>query len=546
MPPAVHATGALGRGRRAFEARDWPDAHAALVEADAAAPLGPADLELLAAAAYLVGREDESLRALERAHQAWADAGDLRAAARTAIWLCIHLTLRREAGSASGWLSRATRLLEREPGDCVERGWVLMPEVLRHGAAGDWQAAHNLAAEAEGIAQRFGDADLLAFAFLDEGRALAEMGRFDDGLRLLDEAMVAVTTGELSPIVTGLVYCSVIESCQLAHDIRRAREWTTALAAWCDEQPGLVPFTSTCLIHRAEILQHQGEWDGALGEAALAGRRFAERGWPWAAAEATYRIAEIHRLQGGFAQAEEAYREAGRGGCEPQPGLSLLRLARGEPDAAAAGIRRALAEAAAGTARARLLPAAVEILLATGDTPGARSACDELAALAEGDDGGLLAAHVAGARGALELAEDDARCALVSLRRAWRIWQELDAPYEAARVRELVAEACRSLGDDEAASIELDAARETFRLLGAVPDLARAEPRGERRDTHGLTPREVEVLRLLAAGHSNKVIATHLVLSERTVERHVSNILAKLGASSRAGATAYAYEHGLI
>ncbi len=545
MPPAVHATGALGRGRNAFEAQDWAVAHAALMEADTTSPLGPDDLELLATSAYLVGCEDELLRALERAHQARADAGEVRAAARTAIWLCIHLTIRREAGSASGWLSRATRHLEREPGDCVERGWALMPAVMRHGAAGEWQAACDLATAAGEIAHRFDDPDLLAFALMDKGRALAELGRLDEGLGLLDEAMVAATAGELSPIATGLVYCSVIESCQLAHDIRRAREWTTALTAWCDEQPGLVPFTGTCLIHRAEILQHQGEWGGALDEAALAGRRFAERGWPWAAAEATYRMAEIYRLQGGFAQAEKAYREAGRGGYEPQPGLSLLRLASGDPDAAAAGIRRALAEAADGSARARLLPAAVEIRLATGDMAGARSACDELDTLAEGDDG-LLAAHSAGSRGAIGLAGDDTRPALVSLRRASRIWQDLDAPYEAARTRALVADACRRLGDDEAADLELEAARESFRRLGAAPDLARTETRDDRSDTHGLTRRELEVLRLIAAGHSNRVIATHLVISERTVERHVSNILAKLGASSRTGATAYAYEHRLI
>ena len=545
MPPAVHATGALKRGRRAFEARDWAGSHAALTEAEATEPLSPDDLELLATSAYMLGREHELLRLLERAHQGWVDAGDVRAAARTAIWLCIHLALRREAGSASGWLSRATRLLEREPGDCVERGWVLMPAVMRHGAAGEWQTAHDLATAAGEIAQRFDDADLLAFAFLDQGRALAELGRVDDGLRLLDEAMVAAAAGELSPLVTGLVYCSVIESCQLAHDIRRAREWTSALTTWCDEQPGLVPFTGTCLIHRAEILQFQGEWEGALEEAALAGRRFDKRGTPWAAAEAAYRVGEIQRLQGRFAAAEQAYRDAAHGGCEPQPGLSLLNLIRGDVRAATAGIRRALAEAGEPTARARLLPAAVEILLAAGDPAEAHAAYDELAALA-GDGDGLLAAHAAAACGALELAEDDVRCGLVSLRRAWRIWQDLDAPYEAARTRELVAEACRRLGDDEAAKLELEAARETFRELGAMPDLARTEPRGDLRDRHGLTPRELEVLRLLAAGHSNKVIATHLVLSDRTVERHVSNILAKLGASSRAGATAYAYEHRLM
>ena len=546
MPPAVHAAGALERGRRAYEARNWADAHAALSQADEARSLGPDDLQLLATSAYMIGRDDELLRSLERAHQAYLDGQDAPRAARCAIWLCIHLALQREIGPASGWLSRANRLLEREQSDCVERGYALMPVVMQHVAAGEWQAGYDVAAEVIEVAERFGDRDLLALALLDQGRVLAELGRVEDGLQLLDEAMVAVTAGELSPVVTGFVYCSVIESCQLVHAIRRARQWTTALTAWCDAQPGMVPFTGTCLIHRAEIMQHHGEWDEALEEATQANRRFAERRAPWAAAQAAYRMGEIHRLQGRFAAAERAYRDAGRGGCEPQPGLSLLRLARGDADAAAAGIRRAVGEATDRTARATLLPAAVEILLTAGDVDGARDACKELEALADGDDGGLLAAQAAGAQGAVELAEGDALMALVSLRRAWRIWHELDAPYESARVRGLIGLACRAVGDDEAASIEIEAARESFRRLGAAPDLARTGPGDDGSDTHGLTPREIEVLRLIAAGHSNRVIATHLVLSERTVERHVSNILAKLGASSRTAATAYAYEHRLI
>jgi DNA-binding CsgD family transcriptional regulator len=348
--------------------------------------------------------------------------------------------------------------------------------------------------------------------------------------------MVAVTSGGLSPIVTGLLYCSVIDGCQAVYALGRAREWTAALTHWCEQQPDMIAFTGLCLAHRAELMQLDGAWRDALDEA----RRAARRGT--ATGQALYRQGELHRLRGALAEAEAAYRDASRHGCEPQPGLALLRLDQGKADAAAAAIRRALAETTEPSKRALLLPASVEIRVAIGDLDAARRACADLEAIAERRDGGMTEALVAHARGAVALAGGDARAALVALRRASTLWQELAVPYEAARVRVLVARACHALGDEDAAALELEAARGVFERLGAEPDLARLTPSAP----HGLTARELEVLRRVAAGRTNKAIAAELVLSERTIDRHVSNILAKLRVPSRAAATAYAYEHELI
>jgi ATP/maltotriose-dependent transcriptional regulator MalT len=257
----------------------------------------------------------------------------------------------------------------------------------------------------------------------------------------------------------------------------------------------------------------------------------------------------VLRLRGDFAAAEAAYREANGHGREPQPGLALLRLAQGDAPAAAAVIRRALAETVEPLRRARLLPACVEIMLACGDTAAARAACDELTGVASGFESAMLGATVEYVHGSVELAEGAAAAALVSLRAAWQAWQELEAPYEAARTRVLLAQACRALGDDDTADLELEAARTVFAQLGAGPDLAAVEALAapsSPSDTHGLTRRELEVLRLVAAGRSNRQIATELVVSEHTVARHVQNILGKLAVPSRTAATAFAFEHRLI
>ncbi|HYN52778.1 MAG TPA: LuxR C-terminal-related transcriptional regulator, partial [Thermoleophilaceae bacterium] len=522
-----------------------------LSHADKATSLGAEDLELLATSAYMLGRDDDYLSGIERAHHAYLDAGGTLGAVRCAFWLGINLAAQGETGRATGWFGRAQRLIDREERDCVERGYLLLPIVLRHVASGDWEAAYATAAEAGEIGERFADPDLFALAAHEQGHCLVKLGRPEEGLGLLDETMVAVVGGELSPIVTGLVYCGVIAYCQELYELRRAQEWTAALTQWCEQQPDMVPYTGQCLVHRAEIMQLHGAWPDALEEARRAGRRFAQRMKmnQLAAAQACYLQAEVHRLQGELAAAEEEYREASRCGWEPQPGLALMRLAQGNGDAAAAAIRRVVGETAERLERARLLPAYAEIMLAVGDTREARRACRELEEIAVGYESGLLGAMGAHTRGAVDLAEGDARAALVALRRAWQLWLGLEAPYEGARVRVAIGLACRALGDDDTAALELEAARGVFAELGAAPDLARVELLtlgAASGDAHGLTARELEVLRMVAAGETNKAIAAELVLSERTVERHLSNIFTKLRVSSRAAATAYAYQHQLV
>jgi tetratricopeptide (TPR) repeat protein len=372
--------------------------------------------------------------------------------------------------------------------------------MLDHAAAGRPDGAIAAGRDAVAIGERFGDADLFALAAQDLGILLIQDGRVAEGLGLLDEAMVAVTTGELSPIVNGFVYCGVIMGCRAAYEPRRAQEWTMALTRWCEHQPDLVSFTGTCLVHRSEIMQLRGAWPDALREARLAAERCSRANNDRAAAYARYREGELHRLRGEYPAAEAAYREAHRGGYEPQPGLALLRLAQENGEAAAAAIRRLVGEASDPSRRAGLLPAEVEIMLEVGDVPAARTACEQLERLAEQWSGTMIGATVAHARGAVALAEGHAEPALVALRQATDAWRELDAPYEAARAQVLVGMACRALGDDDAAALELDAAREAFLQLGAAPDLDWIDARNRAgHDTHGLTPRELEVLRLVAA-----------------------------------------------
>jgi DNA-binding CsgD family transcriptional regulator len=538
----------LARAHEAYGRRAWNEAYELYARADEAAPLALADLERLALAAELAGRTGDYVDLLERLYRAHTDAGDDARAARAAFFAGMRLVARGEPARASGWMARAHRSVERHGRDCVERGYLLIADFHRRAAAGDWTAAHDVATAAAEIGERFGEADLVAFARCQQGRALARQGRVQEGLALLDEIMVAARGGELSPIFTGLIYCSAISTCQQAYAVERAQEWTAGLSAWWEAQPQLVPFTGYCLIHRSEIKQLAGSWVDAIEEARRAAGRFAEVD-PKALGDAHYQEAEIHRLRGENAAAEEAYRKASACGREPQPGLALLRKAQGRRDAAASGIRRALGAATDPLQRTTLLPATVEILLAAGAVDEARAACAELGEIAVRFDSSVLGAMAAHARGAVCLAAGDATAALDPLRRAFSVWNEVGAPYLAARVRVLVGLACRALADDDGAALELDAARAVFERLGAAPDLAVLDSlsRGAAPERpHGLTARELEVLRLIAAGKTNKAIAKQLFLSEKTVDRHVSNIFTKVNVPSRAAATAYAYEHKLV
>jgi DNA-binding CsgD family transcriptional regulator/tetratricopeptide (TPR) repeat protein len=539
----------LEQGRGAYANRAWADAFEALSRANRGQPLEPEDLERLARSAYMLGLDDEYRAALEQAFHAFREAGDAARAARCAWWIGHNLLFVGQASPARGWFARGQRLLEREGSERVERGYLLIPTLLERSAKGEFAAAYTTAAEIAEIGEQFGDPDLVAIALMEQGHALVRQGRTEEGLRLVDETMVAVTAGELSPIVAGIVYCNTIAFCRDAYELRRAREWTEALTRWCEQQPDMVAHKGLCLVHRAEIMTLGGAWREALEEARRVAKQFTEGVLNQRAlGHAAYRQAEVHRLQGRYDEAEAAYREASRFGREPQPGLALMRLAQGKGEAAAGAIRRAVSETATPLRRAALLPAWVEILVATGAATEARAACDELAEIARGQGSEVLIALAAHAEAAVALTEGEAQSALASARRAWETWQELGAPYDAARARVLVARACAELGDADTAALELDAARDAFFRLGAASDVARLESLAgtRKRGEHGLTMREVEVLRLVARGRSNREIATALVISERTVARHVQNIFHKLGVSSRASASVFAAEHDLL
>ncbi len=541
--------GAVDRGRASFGRQAWGDAWSQLSAADHDAPLELEDLERLAVAAFLVGRDEESVDVWARAHHVCIRLGDAARAARCAFWSAFVLLNKGQLARGGGWIHRAQRLLDQNERDCVEQGYLRYAASLRLVFEGDPAGARVGFAEAAGVGDRFHDPELGALARVGQGRCLIHLGEIAEGMALLDDAMVAVTAREISPTAVGDLYCTVIEGCQEVFDVRRAQEWTAALSRWCEAQPELVLYRGQCLVHRAELMLLRGAWSDARIEVQRACDRLARPTGQPVLGAAYYVRAELHRLRGEFAEAEKAYRQAHRWGRQPEPGLAQLRIAQGRVDEAVIAMRRVLDEAEDLVTRSRLLTPYIEIVLASGDVAAARAAVDELSTLASAWNTPLLRALSLHATGAVLLAEGDARAALTALRRAVAEWCELEAPYEAARAQVLIGLARRSSGDEASAQMELDAARSVFRDLDAEPDLALVEalsPQAAHRAAGGLTAREVEVLTLLATGKTNRAIATELSISEKTVAAHVSNIFTKLGLSSRSAATAYAYTHDLV
>ena len=539
----------INHAREAFRQQRWSLAFATLSDPKVSESLRFEDLQRLAIAAHMLGRPLERQAAGERAYHAALADGELLAAARAAFWLGFGHLEYGEFAQAGGWLARSGGLLEEIGEPTVVEGYLLIPAGLRSLGEGAVAQARD-AFEAMGqIARRFDDPDLATISRLGLGDCFIRSGRRREGIELLDEAMLAVASGEVSPEIVGLAYCAAIESYRQVFDLRRAQEWTTALSGWCDSQPDAVPFRGPCMVYRSELMVLHGQWDAAAEEMRRARDRLAGPPIAPAMGEAVYQQAELARLRGSFAAAAAGYRQAAEHGRSPEPGVALLRLAQGRPASALATIRRALDEATDPLERQRLLGPYVEILIAAGELDGARTAATELGQLAVGADSPLLDALAAGADGAVRLAGGDHAEALVALRRAWAAWHAIDASYQAARVRVLIALACRELGDEDAAAIELEGAAKVFSELGAAPDLAKVRRAFGSRPGGGgaqLTGREVEVLRLLAAGQTNRDIARELVISERTVDRHVSNLFSKLDVQSRSAATAYAYEHDIV
>jgi DNA-binding CsgD family transcriptional regulator/tetratricopeptide (TPR) repeat protein len=515
--------------------------------------LSEPEIERLAVASYLIGDDARCTAMWEEAHRRHAEGGDPAGAALCAFWSAFSLMMRGQMAQAGAWLGRAEATLASTE-RCRASGYVLVPALIGALDAGELETARELAAQAGAVAESFADPDLAAFARLGDGQALMAMGDVPAATAQLDAVMLSVSTGEVGPVVAGIVYCAVILECMQVFDLARASEWTEALYGWCEGQPELVPYRGQCLVHRSQLQQAAGDWASAYATAVAACDRLAEPPHP-ALGLARYQEAELHRLRGSYDEAAAAYGQAGAHGHDPMPGLALLELARGDVEGAAAGIRRALDSTTITAQRPALLAAAVDILREARDIAGARRAADELRAIADASPSEVLRAMAEQATGAALLGEGETAGALAHLRVAHQAWTGLQMPLETARTSVLLGLGCLSLGDHASAGMEFDNARVVFADLGAGPDADRLSalqptidiPSAPATDSDSdLSAREVEVLTHVAAGRTNREIAAVLTISQHTVGRHLENLFAKLGVNSRAAATAYAYEHGLL
>ena len=535
----------IERAREALESEAWSEAYDLLHALDPSG-LAARDHEGLAEAAWWRSKIDDAIAARQRAYSAYAAEGDDPQAGYMAVRLCIEHFERGEPSVGTGWLKRAQRHLHERP-ECVQHGYLTLVEATVAMQMGEIDAAIAGAKHGGEIGRRFHDADLVAMATVSEGLATIASGRIDGGLALLDEAMTSVIAGELSSYFTGAVYCRVIEACLEQTDVRRAGEWSQAASAWCLSIPPDSPYPGQCRVNRAEVARLRGEWVEAEAEAVLAVEESA-RIRPEAAAAAHYTLGEVRVCRGDEAGAEAAFARAHELGHDPQPGLALLRLAQGKVDAARASLRLALSDDdVKPSRRAALLAAQVDVELAADDLGSAADALDELERIADPFATLALRALARTARGSVALARGETSEALECLRHAVAMWQELKLPYEAARTRIRYGLAIRIAGDEDGAVLELSSARAALEQLGADPEAMRvAALIGPRLELpRGLTAREAEVLRLVAAGSTNRDIAVELVISEHTVARHMQNIFAKLEVSSRSAATRFAFEHDL-
>ena len=545
----MNKSGTKDKSSKFAHRKPWSELYEELLQKDRKQTLDADNLYSLALAAYFTGKDQECVDYLARLHHHYSEKNNIPRAVFCGFWIGMLLMTKGERARSSGWFARTSRLAEDFNDDCTEKSLLLIPIGLQFMYGGNPQKAFNIFQEAARAGERFNDPDLQTLGRLGSGQSLLRLNKVTEGLAMLDEAMVSVESDDISPIIIGIVYCAVIEECQKIYDLRRAQEWTTALSKWCSSQPDMVPFRGQCLIRRSQIMQYHGEWPEALDEMQRACHLLTRPPGEPAAGEAYYQLAELYRLLGNYQQAEKCYLQANNYGKKPQPGLSLLRLAQKQPELAAISIQNALGEAKNPYSRLALLPAFIEIMI-TGETlTDVPTAVDELSELAANFHTPYIQAVTAYSRGAFSLSQDDAASAQQELCEAKKLFTELNIPYETARTRLLLGQAYQLAGDADAAYLEITAAQWIFKELNAIPDLNKTESllkENKNDNPHGLSKRELEVLRLVAAGDTNKSIASQLFISERTVERHLSNIFIKLDVNSRTAAGSFAHQHKLV
>jgi ATP/maltotriose-dependent transcriptional regulator MalT len=526
---------ALGR-------HDWQDALDAARAASFDDPGLEADrLDLEAEAAWWLGRLEDCIAVREAAYRAYDELGDIRRAGQCAVWLWEHHAICSRPSVAGGWLRRARRALDGDT-ECVEYGNLVLREAEMAHGCGELDLALQLATAALGLARRLGSTDLEAEALQTKGRVLIDHGHVDDGMGHLDEAMLFAVEGRLGPFATGKVYCSLIAACEDVGDFDRAAEWTEATGRWAQQHPFAI-FPGICRLHRAVVLKRRGALEAAEQEAARACEELRQSHVANSAA-AWAEVGDIRRRLGQLDQAEEAFARSQETGGGPCGGLALLRLAQSRVDEAMAIIIRSVAAQSNPLARAAVLPMLVHIAVAAGDLDAAHRALAELETTVATFGTATLRATERSTRGRLQLAEGDP-ASHETLRQAADAWHGLDVPYEEATARTLRGQALRVVGDDAGATASFETAVRLFDQIGARLDAREVLASSKPALPAGLTEREVEVLRLVAGGLTNNEIASELFLSAKTVSRHLSNIFTKIGVSSRAGATAFAFEHHL-
>ena len=528
----------LREARTAYAERAWQRAYDAFAAAETEAPLEAEDYDRFAVTAHLLARMPDYFAIRERAYTSLLERGEPLAAAEAALWLGTQKLVQGDVAEGGGWIARAARIVADDGTDSRAAAFLNVSSAFEAAAGGDLERAARITEECVRAARRLGSEQYAALSIHQQGLFLLAAGHTDEGLACLDEAMLGVASGACSAMVEGIIYCGVIEGCWSIYEVTRAQEWTAAMSQWVTRSRSS-PTSPASARYDAQ----------SSSSSTVAGpRRIDELGAvgladpdPWASGRAASVRGNLDRLLGRFDSAEENFTLASKLGEDPQPGLALLRLARGSVQAAAAMVRRSLAETRQTGKRIQVLSAATEILLATGETDAAADTAAELRDLATASRSPVVVAVGQYAQASVCLSRGAPADALPLLREALGTWVRARAPYQEARTRVLLAEACRALGDRESADREVDTARAIFQDLEAMPDLARLTGSDEL-----LSPRELEVLRLVATGATNRAIAEKLVLSERTVDRHVSNIFTKLGVSSRAAATAYAFERQLV